>query len=217
MLKPDHPPRRLVALTAATVMAGAMLLPASTTLAMDAANTEMDGPETELPMGVASVTELRSLVDDLSIANGELHADNLSLQQDLESLSLERDKLQTSLGRFDDLYEPLEADRQLLTELRKGLPETRPEAEAQLDRIRNLAQSSNPARLGRLVDRVEDAAPAFLDWRFTQFGSTQEATEAYISTGANAFDSTMNEFRNEVLLAVANRLDGILTVIDRNR
>jgi hypothetical protein len=186
-------------------------------MATDTGSAELDGHEAEGLAGTASVSELRSLVDDLSIANDELQADNLDLQQHLNSLASERDKLQASLGRFDDLYGPLEADRQLLTELRKGLPDTRPEAEAQLVRIRGLAQSSNPARLGRLVDRVEDAAPAFLDWRFTQFGSTQEATEAYISTGANAFDSTMNEFRNEVLLAVANRLDGLLTIIDRTR
>lgn len=204
-------------MTAAAVIAGALLLPGAATLATDTGSAELDGHEAEGLAGTASVSELRSLVDDLSIANDELQADNLDLQQHLDSLSSERDKLQASLGRFDDLYGPLEADRQLLTELRKGLPDTRPEAEAQLVRIRGLAQSSNPARLGRLVDRVEDAAPAFLDWRFTQFGSTQEATEAYISTGANAFDSTMNEFRNEVLLAVANRLDGLLTIIDRTR
>ncbi len=44
-----------------------------------------------------------------------------------------------------------------------------------------------------------------------------EAGEAYVNSGANAFDTTMNEFRNEVLMSVANRLDGILTIIDRTR
>jgi hypothetical protein len=64
---------------------------------------------------------------------------------------------------------------------------------------------------------VDDAAPAFLDWRFAQFTSSQEATEAYINTGANAFDSSMDDFRKEVLMSVANRLDGLLNIIDRVR
>jgi hypothetical protein len=132
-------------------------------------------------------------------------------------LAGERDTLARTLARFDDLYEPLEADRQLLFELRKGVPETRPEAEAQIERLRSLAKSSDPSRLGRVVERVAEAAPEFFDWRFTEFATAQEATEAYIASGANAFDSSMSEFRNEVLLSVANRLDGLLTTIDRTR
>jgi len=146
-----------------------------------------------------------------------LVADNSVLQQTVDELLRERDRLRASLGRFDDLYTPLEADRQLLFELRKNLPETRPEVEAQLVRIRSLALTADPARLGQLVDRVDDAAPAFLDWRFGDFETTQEINDAYIETGANAFDSSMDDFRSEVLMSVANRLDGLLTILDRVR
>ena len=198
-------------------LAATMVIPASATMAMDAGAAEVDRVATDPAEAQAALGELRAIVDDLSLANDTLQADNSSLQQAIETLALERDRLRASLEHFDDLYDPLEADRQLLFELRKGLPETRTEAEAQLDRIRALALSSNPARLGQLVDRVDDAAPAFLDWRFSQFTSSQEATEAYINTGANAFDSSMDEFRSEVLMSVANRLDGLLNVIDRVR
>jgi chromosome segregation ATPase len=191
-------------------------------MAMDAASADMDAAEmdaldTDITSTQTTVTELRALVDDLNFANDALQADKSTLQQSIDSLSLERDRLQDALRHFDDLKVPIEADRQLLFELRKGLPETRPEAEAQLARIRRLALSSNPARLGQLVDRVDDAAPAFLEWRFTQFTSSQAATEAYINSGANAYDSSMDEFRDEVLMSVANRLDGLLTVLDRVR
>jgi chromosome segregation ATPase len=198
-------------------MTGAMLVPASASMASDPATAELDGSDTELSATVTSVNELRTLVDDLSIANEALEADNSSLQQSVESLSLERDRLQHSLTTFESLYDPLEADRKLLVELRKDLPDTRPEAEAQLQRLHDLALSSDPAKLGRLIDRVEDAAPAFLDWRFQQFTSAQEATQAYVNSGANAFDSSMTEFRSGVLLSVANRLDGLLTTLDRLR
>ena len=161
--------------------------------------------------------ELRAIVEDLGARNDALEADNTSLQRTIDDLSSERDELARSLGRFDDVYDALEADRQLLFELRKGLPETRPEAEAQLERMRSLALLSNPTRLGQIIDRVAETAPAFFEWRFTEFTSSDEATQAYIDTGANAFDSSMTEFRNEVLMSVANRLDGLLTVIDRLR
>ena len=224
MLTPDHPRRRLRGLAAATAMAAALLVPANATMAMDSGAPELETIPADTGAVQPTVEELRTLVDDLVVANDTLVvandtlvADNSSLQQTIDSLSSERDRLRASLGRFDDLYAPLEADRQLLFELRKGLPETRPEAEAQLARIRSLALSSDPARLGQLVDRVDDAAPAFLDWRFGEFESTTDFSNAYIETGANAFDTSMDEFRSEVLMSVANRLDGLLTIIDRVR
>jgi hypothetical protein len=213
----DHPRRRLRGLAAATVMAAGILVPASATTATHAVAAELD-PAVSDPVRVqTSVEELRLLVDDLSLANDALAADNMNLQQTVDALTHERDRLLDSLQRFDDLYEPLEADRQLLFELRKGLPETRPEAEAQLERIRSLALSSDPARLGQLVDRVDEAAPAYFDWRFGEFSSSEEYSSAYVRTGANAFDSSMLEFRAEVLRSVANRLDGLLTILDRVR
>ena len=217
MLTPDHPRRRSRGLAAAMVMAAMLLVPASATMAMDAGSAELPPSGPEMTDVQATVDDLRTLVDDLSRANDALAADNASLQQTVDSLAVERDRLQESLRRFDELYEPLEADRQLLFELRKGLPETRPEAEAQIERIRDLALSSDPARLGQLVDRVSDTAPAFLDWRFGEFSTTQEFSSAYVETGANAFDSSMEEFRSEVLRSVANRLDGLLTILDRAR
>jgi len=208
-------------------LAVTLLLPAPVAMATDASTgglepadpalTEPATTASELALAQEAVAELRAVVDDLSARYDEVLTDNSSLQHTVEDVSAERDQLAKSLHRFDDLYEPLEADRQLLFELRKDLPETRPEAEAQLARIRTLALSSDPARLGQLVDRVGETAPAFLDWRFTEFASPIEASDAYVNSGANAFDSTMNEFRNEVLMSVANRLDGILTIIDRVR
>lgn len=223
----ESPRRRYRRLTAALSLAVTLSLPATAALATEATSSGAERAEAELTEPVVAgselalaqeaVAELRAVVDDLSARYDELVTDNTSLQRTVEDVTAERDQLAKSLHRFDELYGPLEADRQLLFELRKGLPETRPEAEAQLQRISSLALSSDPARLGQLVDRVGETAPAFLEWRFTDFGSTVEASEAYVSSGANAFDTTMNEFRNEVLMSVANRLDGILTIIDRTR
>jgi len=198
-------------------MAATMLVPASATMAMDTSAAELDPVETEAVQPGATADELHALIEDLVLANDALQADNSSLRQNVDAISLERDRLRGSLERFDDLYGPIEADRQLLVELRKGLPETRPEAEAQIDRIRSLALSADPSRLGQLVDRIDDAAPAFLDWRFGTFDSNDDYASAYIDTGANAFDTSMQDFRSEVLMSVSNRLDGLLTILDRVR
>ena len=210
MLTQDSPRRRLRGIAAAAVMAATMLMPAGAVMATDANLAEVEGV-------APSVDELNALVDDLNLANDVLLAQTDELQLTIAQLERERDQLQASLSRFDDLYDPLEADRQLLFELRKDLPETRSEAEAQLTRIRDLALSSDPQRLGQLVDRVDEAAPAFLDWRFGEFDSTAEFSAAYVDSGANAFDSSFEELQSEALMSVANRLDSLLTILDRVR
>ena len=217
MLMQELPHRRLRGLTAATMLGGLLLLPSANALAMDPGSVELEPVEATDVAATTTVDELRTLVEDLSTANDALTANNMDLQATVDQLAQERDRLAASIERFDELYDPIESDRQLLFELRKSLPETRPEAEAQLARIRSLALSSDPQRLGQIVDRVDRATPAFLDWRFGEFDSTQEFSAAYIDTGANAFDSSFEELRSEALMSVANRLDGLLTILDRVR
>jgi ABC-type transporter Mla subunit MlaD len=216
MLTKELTHHRLRGLAAASLLSGLLLVPAGAA-AMDAGTAEVESAGAGDVAATATIEELRTLVEDLISANDALSASNTDLQATVDSLAAERDRLAASIDRFDALYDPLEADRQLLFELRKGLPETRPEAEAQLARIRSLALSSDPQRLGQLVDRVDEATPAFLDWRFGEYESTLDFSEAYVDTGANAFDSSFEELRSEALMTVANRLDGLLTILDRVR
>lgn len=216
MLKQKIPQRRLRGLAAVSLLSGLLLLPTAAA-AMDTGAAEVEPMGSESMVATATVDELRTLVEDLTSANDALVASNSDLQSAVDSLAQERDQLAASIGRFDALYGPLEADRKLLFELRKSLPETRSEAEAQLDRIRDYALTSDPQGLGQLVDRVDETAPAFLDWRFGEFATTAEFSAAYVETGANAFDSSFEELRSEALRTVANRLDGLLTILDRVR
>ena len=210
MLTKESPRPPVRGLVTAAILAAAISLPTLTATATDTERAELEA-------SAPTVEELRGIVADLGSANDALVADNSSLQQSVSQLEQERDQLRKSFDRFDKLYAPLEADRQLLVELRKSLPETRPEAEAHLGRIRDLALASDPAGLGRIVERLDDSVPAFLDWRFGDYDSVQAYTDAYVETGANAFDSSMEEFRSQVLMSVANRLDSLLTILDRVR
>ena len=208
--------RRLRGLAAATVLSGLLLVPAGAA-AMDTGAAEVDAGLPDSVTATATIDELQSLVADLTAANDALIADNTDLQATLDTLAAERDRLAASIDRFEDLYAPIESDRKLLFELRKDLPETRPEAEQQLQRISDLALSSDPQRLGQLVDRVDQTATAFLDWRFGEFDSSADFSAAYVDSGANAFDDSFEELRSEALMTVANRLDGVLTILDRVR
>ncbi len=216
MLMQELPHRRLRGLAAATSLAVLLLVPAGAA-AMDTGTAEVETGPADGVAATATIDELRTLVEDLSLANDALSASNADLQATLDSLAQERDRLAASIQRFDDLYDPLESDRQLLFELRKEMPETRGEAEARLKRIRDLALTSDPQRLGQLVDRVDEAAPAFLDWRFGEFESSADFTQSYVESGANAFDATFEELESEALMTVANRLDSLLTILDRVR
>jgi len=193
-----HPLRRRVPSFAAVLGLSAALATTATGMAATSGST---GDPALQPIDVSARALESATNDELRVMVG--------------TLADERDSLARSLERFQEFYGPLEADRQLLYELRKGTPETRPEAEAQLDRLRSLAVAADPSELTPLIERVQKAAPAFLDWRDTQFTDAQSATQAYIDSGAGAYETSMTEFRNEVLLSVANRLDALLTVLDR--
>jgi DNA repair exonuclease SbcCD ATPase subunit len=159
--------------------------------------------------------ELSQQLADLTEQDAVLAAANTELETEITTLTQERDRLASARIDLDELAVPLEADRLLLTDLRKQLPETRPEAEAHIERIMRNALVSDPVRLSRLVTRVRQAAPTYLDWRFTEFASSDEASAAFIQTGASAFAELDQELRNAILLTVANRIDGLLNLIER--
>jgi hypothetical protein len=121
----------------------------------------------------------------------------------------------SATGQLLGLRGTLEADRMLLAELRKDVPNTHAEGEAFVAHIVDLALASDPAGLGVIVSRVRNAAPAWLDWRDGQYTTAQEAADAYARSGAAAFDASWENLHDAVLLTVVNRLDTIIDIADR--
>lgn len=151
----------------------------------------------------APLDELGARVEDLTL--------------ELELVTRERDRLAQLMASLEAMYPQLEADRLLLTELRKPLPQDRAALEAYIERLRSLALLSDPARLGLIVDRLMQAAPDYLAWMDRSFGSSAEADQDYVNSGAAAFATRLEELRAAILLSVANRLDGLLNTLDRIR
>jgi hypothetical protein len=216
------------------VTAALLAMPAAPAAAGEPVPPDIEAttPDIRLAEAQELVSELRMRVDELSAENdvladrnttlldenGALADERDHLLEEVDTLTRDRDRIADGLSRFEDLYDPLEADRQLLLDLRKPIEDmSRPEVEQHVARIQRLAVESNPAELGPLSDRLGEAAPDFLDWRETQFSSTEEATQAFLDSGASLFTSSMDDFSKAFLLSVASRLDGLLTVLDGAR
>ena len=85
-------PRRTGGLAVATLLSGLLLVPAGAA-AMDAESAEVDAGPADPVAATATIDELRTLVEDLSLANDALSASNADLQAAVDSVSQERDRL----------------------------------------------------------------------------------------------------------------------------
>lgn len=148
----------------------------------------------------------------------ELPMPEIQLQsQQLQSQQLQSDGSSNSSQRasgsrfrfidLDDFALRLEADRRLLAEIRKNVPEEKVEAETYLSRFKELAAQSDPVRLVPLANRVLSQAPIYLEWLDREFESEEERVTEYYMGGASGFHFALDNFKNAVLLTVINRLD----------
>lgn len=108
------------------------------------------------------------------------------------------------LGQF---VEQMEADRRLLSEIRKEVPDVRQEAEMYLDRLKNLAARSDPIKLVPLVNRVMSQAPIYFEWLEREFEDQEEQVSEYYVGGARGFHFALENFKSAVMMTIINRLD----------
>lgn len=154
----------------------------------------------------------RLMASERQIAELQARIDEMAAE--IVRLSAERDRFERLVRQLGALADSLEADRLLLFELRKELPETRQEAEAYLRRMQRLALVSDPVRLGPLANRVMQVAPVYLDWRDQEFASSEEAAREFARSGARGFTAAFVNLRNAILLTVSNRLDALLNLLE---
>jgi len=105
----------------------------------------------------------------------------------------------------------MEADRLLLAEIRKDLPDKRADADLYLKRLKVLAGQSDPVHLVPKVNRLIEQAPIYYDWlekNGTAQGQNQgQSASEYVVGGARGFVVAFQDFQNALLLTVINRLD----------
>ena len=118
-----------------------------------------------------------------------------------------------SLGTTDlqAFINGMEADRLLLAEIRKDLPDKRADADLYLKRLKDLAGQSDPVHLVPKVNRLIEQEPIYYDWlekNGTAQGQNQgQSASEYVVGGARGFVVAFQDFQNALLLTVINRLD----------
>ena len=131
---------------------------------------------------------------------------------DVERLMLELERAPIMFDRPADarrLSVRIEADRRLLSELRKPIPTDRIEAELYLRRIRDLAAISDPVLLVPLANNVIRQAPLLFEWMATEYDDPEERARDYYVGGSWAFHRRFDAFHRAVLLTVIRRLDAV--------
>ena len=172
--------------------------------------------------GLASTTQgLESSIAALEVDKRNLDSRVQVLDRDLEGAQNEVRRLEdlerraASLPDLEMLKDQLEADRLLLVEMRRELPNTREEAERLWGSIRNLAQRSQSS-LGAKVDDVTRAIPAYYTWRSRAedggFASDDEAFLTYRLVGAGEFEASIDMFWRAFQLVLIDRVGVIASL-----
>ena len=112
-----------------------------------------------------------------------------------------------SFVEVDRFLRGVEADRLLLSEIRKEVPSARGEAEVFLARLKDLASRSDPVRLVPLVNRVLSNSAIYYDWLDGEFGDEEERIIEYYVGGARGFHFALETLKSAILLTAINRLD----------
>jgi hypothetical protein len=117
--------------------------------------------------------------------------------------------VQKALGATDvqTFLASMDADRLLLFEVRKDLPDKRADATVYLARLKDLAGKSDAARLIPKVNRLIEQAPIYYDWLEKNIQNQQDNQNEYAVGGARGFLVAFQDFQAEVMLVVINRLE----------
>ena len=107
----------------------------------------------------------------------------------------------------DSFLAGMDADRLLLFEVRKDIPDKRADADVFLKKLKDLAAKSDAARLVPKVNRMIEQAPIYYDWLEKNIQNQQENQNEYVVGGARGFLVAYQDFQAEVMLVVINRLE----------
>jgi hypothetical protein len=117
--------------------------------------------------------------------------------------------VQKALGSTDlqTFLASMDADRLLLFEVRKDLPDKRADADVYLKRLKELAGKSDAARLIPKINRLIEQEPIYYDWLEKNIQNQQDNQNEYAVGGARGFIVAFQDFQAEVMLVVINRLE----------
>lgn len=188
-----------------TALQAGQLTQAESNLA--ASSLRIDGLTTTTQSLETSVVALEADKEHLDSRIQRLDLDLEGAQNEIRGFE-DLERRQASLPDLEALTDELEADRLLLVEMRRALPNNQEEAEQIWGTIRNLAQRSQSS-LGSEVDNVTRALPTYYRWRTRvqdgAFATDDEAFLTYQLVGAGEFEASIDVFWRAFQLVLIDR------------
>ncbi len=182
---------------------------------------QLSEAESDLASSSRRVQDLAKTTQSLKDSIAALETDRRNLDSRFEALDRDLEDAQNEVRRLEDLErrqaavldlgllkDQLDADRLLLVEMRREVPNTKDEAEHLWGNIRDLAQRSENS-LGSKVDDVTRALPTYYNWRSRaqagDFATDDEAFLTYQLIGAGEFEASIDEFWRAFQLVLIDR------------
>ena len=153
---------------------------------------------------------------ELDLASAEQAGLRTELRANQSSAAEEAAKLDT----LEEMYDSLDRHRLLLLELRRENPANRERSLAYWSNVQDVARNANPA-LASPAEKVLVRVDNYYDWRDSGPDPSESVDEyldwreAYTTSGAVAYDEATFSFNRQALLSVVNRMDTLLSQLER--
>lgn len=159
------------------------------------------------------VNDIRAELDDIRSQLDERDAELTRLQRRIEAAPETRSAF-PGIPDVERFAEQIEADRLLLVEMRKELPDERREAFAFWNNVKDLAAVSDPSLVAK-ANNVITALPAYFNFLETNFDNQQDAVLTFQLTGASDYETASDEFWRSFALSLIDRLTIVSDNVER--
>ena len=161
----------------------------------------------------AEVTDIRAQLDEIRAQLDERDAEITRLQRRVDAAPETRSAF-PGIPDVERFAAQIEADRLLLVEMRKELPDDRGDAVAYWNNVKGLAAVSDASLVAK-ANNVITALPAYFNYLEADFSTQQDAILSYQLTGASDYDAASDDFWRAFALTLIDRLTIVSDNVER--
>ena len=231
--KSRNVPRFLIAVLALTLVGGVLIACAATEPTAEpteppapvssveddlreriaALEAESEQKDSRIEQRDDQLNDIRAELDDIRSQLDERDAELTRLQRRIEAAPETRSAF-PGIPDVERFAEQIEADRLLLVEMRKELPDERREAFAFWNNVKELAAVSDPSLVAK-ANNVITALPAYFNFLETDFENQQDAVLTFQLTGASDYEAASDDFWRAFALSLIDRLTIVSDNVER--
>ena len=231
--KSRNVPRFLIAVLALTLVGGVLIACAATEPTAEpteppapvssveddlreriaALEAESEQKDSRIEQRDDQLNDIRAELDDIRSQLDERDAELTRLQRRIEAAPETRSAF-PGIPDVERFAEQIEADRLLLVEMRKELPDERREAFAFWNNVKELAAVSDPSLVAK-ANNVITALPAYFNFLETDFENQQDAVLTFQLTGASDYEAASDDFWRSFALSLIDRLTIVSDNVER--